>query len=68
MNGIMNGIMNRGGCFHNLYKLAKMAIFPKAPVHKKKTHLEGVDPTPQVLYKMAHGYPIKSKLRSYFIK
>ena len=52
MNGILNGIVNWGGCFHNLHKLAKMAIFTKKnPGAQKKTHLEGVDPAPQVLNK-----------------
>ena len=32
----MNGVMNKGGCFHNLQKLAKMAIFPKKPGPQKK--------------------------------
>ena len=58
MNGIMNGIMNRGGCFDNLHKLAKMAKFSKKSLfHKKKTDLEGVDPTPQVLNKNGPWVP-----------
>ena len=37
MDGIINAIMNKGGCFHNLHKLAKMTIFTKkTPVHEKK--------------------------------
>ena len=41
MNGIMNPIMNRGGCFHNLHKPAKMAIFQKKPRSTKKNSPRG---------------------------
>ena len=64
----MKLIMSMGGWFHNLHKLAKMAIFTKkTPFQKKKTQLKGFDPALQVLNKMAHGYPSKSKMRSHFI-
>ena len=51
MNRIMNRILNRGGCFHNFQKLAKMAICQKKnpPGGQSKTHPKGVDPTPPVL-------------------
>ena len=58
MNALMNAIVNRGGCFHNLHKMAKVAIFPKNPWStKKKTQVEGVDPTPQVLNKKGPWVP-----------
>ena len=60
--------MNRGGGFHNFQKLAKMAIFPKNPRRKKKLTLKVVTQPPQFRMNMAHGYPSKSKILSYFIK
>ena len=57
MNGIVNGIMNRGGCFHNLHKLAKMAILQKTPGPQKGTHLKGVYRAPEVLNKNCSWVP-----------
>ena len=58
MNGIMNGIMNRGGCFHHLQKNGENGNFSKrTPGPEKQIHLEGDDPTPQVLNKNCPWVP-----------
>ena len=57
MNGILNAIMNKGGCFHHSHKLAKMAILAKIPRSKKKNHLEGVAPSPEVMNKNGPWVP-----------
>ena len=59
----------QGVCFHNLHKLAKMAIFPKNPRYRKKNLTSRMlTQPPKFSTKNAHGYLSKSKMRSHFMK
>ena len=43
-------------------------FYKKSPVHKQKLTSRVLTQPPKFSTEMAHGYPSKSKMRSYFIK